>query len=90
MSKENHFFIKDVSNRLPTELLPKNASWSALLSAITQLKTERNNALERVADMQEIVEAVAHIGVDFGYGKFELSDEHINKARELIATGAAE
>lgn len=34
---------------------------------------------------KEIVEAVAHIGVDFGYGAFVLSQEHINKARELLA-----
>lgn len=34
---------------------------------------------------REIVEAVAHIGVDFGYGNFSLSQEHIEKARELLA-----
>lgn len=34
---------------------------------------------------REIVEAVAHIGVDFGYGNFALSQEHIEKARELLA-----
>ncbi len=34
-------------------------------------------------DMFEIVKAVAHIGIDFGYGKFELQDEHIAKAREI-------
>lgn len=40
---------------------------------------------ELVADgFREIVEAVAHIGVDFGYGKFDLSQEHIEKARALL------
>lgn len=33
---------------------------------------------------REIVEAVAHIGVDFGYGNFDLSQEHIEKARALL------
>lgn len=41
------------------------------------------NALE---DCKKLVEAVAHIGVDFGYGKFELDDEHVSKARELLET----
>lgn len=35
---------------------------------------------------REIVEAVAHIGVDFGYGNFTLSQEHTEKARELLAS----
>lgn len=34
---------------------------------------------------KEIVESVAHIGVDFGYGVFVLSQEDISKARELLA-----
>lgn len=42
---DKHFWVKDICNRLPTELLPKTPSWSALLSAVTQLKTERNNAI---------------------------------------------
>jgi len=45
-------------------------------------------ALEGYADrayaLEQIVEAVAHIGVDFGYGRFELSKDDIKKARELI------
>lgn len=39
---------------------------------------------EYITELTEIVKAVAHIGVDFGYGKFELDDEHIAKARKLI------
>ena len=34
--------------------------------------------------LYKIVEAVAHIGVDFGYGAFELSEEHIKEARDII------
>jgi len=36
---------KQLANRLPTELLPEIESCSALLTAVTQLKTERNNAM---------------------------------------------
>jgi len=36
---------KQLANRLPTELLPKIKSCAALLTAVTQLKTERNNAI---------------------------------------------
>lgn len=37
-----------------------------------------------ISELTEIAKAVAHIGVDFGYGKFELNEYHIAKARELI------
>jgi len=36
---------KQLANRLPTELLPEIEICSALLTAVTQLKTERNNAM---------------------------------------------
>ena len=34
-------------------------------------------------EAMEIVKAVAHIGIDWGYGKFELTSDHIDKARSL-------
>ena len=37
--------LKKICNRLPIELIPKNPLESNVLSAISQLKTERNNAL---------------------------------------------
>jgi len=42
---------------------------------------------ERARELEEIVKAVAHIGVDWGYGKFELNQEHIDKARKLYEGG---
>ena len=39
---------------------------------------------ERAAEMEEIIKAVAHIGIDFGHGKFELQPEHIDKARAIF------
>lgn len=35
-------------------------------------------------DLYEIVNAVSHIGVDFGYGEFQLNNDHIEKARALV------
>ena len=31
----------------------------------------------------QLLEAVAHIGVDFGYGPYEIEEEHINLARRI-------
>ena len=39
---------------------------------------------ERIAELEEIVKAVAHMGVDFGYGKYELEAGKIDDARTLM------
>lgn len=31
----------------------------------------------------ELIKAVAHIGIDFGYGKYELEPQHIDMARKI-------
>jgi predicted adenine nucleotide alpha hydrolase (AANH) superfamily ATPase len=40
--------------------------------------------MEENETAKEIIKAVAHIGIDFGYGKYELEDKWIDKARELL------
>lgn len=42
---------------------------------------------ERAAELEEIVKAVAHVGVDFGYGKYEIQPEVIDKARAIYERG---
>lgn len=46
-------------------------------------------ALEGYAELAEELEAivnhVAHVGVDFGYGKVEITDEHIEQARNILS-----
>lgn len=42
---------------------------------------------ERAAELEEFVKAIAHIGIDWGYGKFELTTEHIDKARAFYERG---
>lgn len=49
---DDHFFVTDIANRLPSELLPKKQTWSAMLSSVTKLKTERNNALCALAEFE--------------------------------------
>jgi len=39
---------------------------------------------EIAKQLEDLVEAVAHIGVDWGYGVFELTPEHIEKARTIL------
>ena len=41
----------------------------------------------RVAELEEVVKAVAYIGVDFGYGKYELEAGKIDDARTLMEQG---
>lgn len=38
----------------------------------------------RVKELEEVVNAVAHIGVDFGFGRYELEDSKIDDARKLM------
>ena len=58
---------------------------------LTELLLERNTRLladiARIAELEEIVKAVAHIGVDFGYGKYELEAGKIDDARTLMEQG---
>jgi len=58
---------------------------------IDKVVTDNSKVIEalqnRVAELEEIVKAVAHIGVDFGYGKYELEAGKIDDARTLMEQG---
>ena len=63
----------------------------AYSSRIKELEGEndrlRGDAAEAegvIRELYEIVDAVAYVGVDFGFGKFELDSSHVDKARNLI------
>ena len=51
-------------------------------SAVWEAECYKHRA--EIAELEAIVKAVAHIGIDFGYGKFELDGIHIKNARELL------
>jgi hypothetical protein len=39
---------------------------------------------ERAAELEELVEAIANTGNDFGFGKFEIDQSHVEKARAIL------
>jgi molybdate-binding protein len=39
---------------------------------------------EQAKQLEEIVEAVAHVGIDTGYGVYEIQPEDIERARKLL------
>ena len=43
---------------------------------------------EKMAEMAVVIEAVAHIGVDWGYGKYTMlpTDAMVGKAKSLLDT----
>ena len=57
-----------------------------LMRAWCKLRDQKS----RIKELEEIVKAVAHIGIDFGYGKFELDQTHIDKARKLYEAADSE
>lgn len=42
------------------------------------------NIISNIPEMMELVKAVAHIGLDWGYGEFKLTDDHIKKSKSII------
>ena len=58
---------------------------------ITKIKAENRAFKKRIAELEkdlkearEICDAVAHVGVDFGYGVYTLEDSIIHRARLLL------
>jgi len=55
-----------------------------LLRKLDEAEADRDALQARVDAADPIIEAVAHIGVDFGYGTYELEEKHIHASRVLI------
>lgn len=66
---DSHFWVSDVVKRLPIELLPKVPSWSSLLTAITQLKTERNNAIAEAERLKDAIKETIEENLDLADGE---------------------
>lgn len=43
-----------------------------------------NGYAEKIKEMEDLVECVAHIGVDFGFGVYSVPQEKIDQARKII------
>ena len=58
---------------------------------VARLKTAELDAeQDMILAPKDLINAVAHCGVNFGYGNFEISCEHIQEARDLILRDAWE
>jgi len=56
---------------------------------IQQLRNEGNDDLaDYIEGLESVCEAVANIGVDFGYGPFQLGQDNTEEAREILSRGA--
>mgnify|MGYP003652290019 CR=1 FL=1 len=64
---------------------------SVKLSAreVNGLCKELTDNEKRIAELEQIVLSVGHIGVDFGYGVYEIDQATIDKARQLTNKGGA-
>ena len=69
--------------------MPDQVFEETVLPVIVLLQEEVERLRESNAESMEIVKAVAHIGLDWGYGPFELSDEHIADARRIYEAAEA-
>ena len=48
------------------------------------LEAENERLTKQLSERDEIIKAVAHIGIDFGYGKYELEEKFIDMARAAL------
>ena len=49
-----------------------------------EMSAEIEELQKENAELKKIVRAVAYIGIDFGYGEYEIEQVHIDNARELL------
>lgn len=66
--------------------LKEHESLGGMLLSDVKDKNSRSREMkeDKILVPADLVEAVAHIGVDFGFGEYELEQKHINEARKLI------
>jgi len=75
---------------LESENLNYRAQVTYLTTGLSVADSTLANYKTEIDSLKEIVTAVAHVGVDFGYGNFVLSDEDIKKARYLLSANLEE
>lgn len=89
--KDEHFWIDDVINRLPSGLIPESKDWSSVLSALTKLKTERNNAIAERNELAAQVERLreesrrAEAVIESHVADPDITDEMANAYYEYMA-----
>ena len=73
--------IKELNRELEIQ---KSATRDAILK-IVKLEAENKVILEAMDKTIELLNAVGHIGIDFGHGEYQLSVEQIKQAQELYS-----
>ena len=82
---EDRLFRTDIySNHLDRMTREGLHSKSDIAMELAFRDAQIKELLEQVKRYQDIVKSVAHIGVDFGYGKYEVEDKYIEQAREYF------
>jgi hypothetical protein len=84
--------IKDIISRNTRKNSYTKKTWAEFdENQLSQLNVEGDTMFIRIAELEEIAKAVAHIGIDFGYGVYEIETKHIESARQyFLAKGGAE
>ncbi|MEQ9444718.1 MAG: hypothetical protein RJS98_04075 [Rhodospirillaceae bacterium] len=55
-----------------------------LLIECRDVLIENQSLTSRIEGLEEIAKAVAHVGIDIGYGVYELEPETVDKARKYF------
>jgi hypothetical protein len=68
-----------------TSSIEMNSRLAVAFAKRLDAKDKRIAELEKELEEAKVIcDAVAHIGVDFGYGAYELEDDFIRKARLIL------
>jgi hypothetical protein len=51
---------------------------------VSHTRGDINMMKRSIVGLEAIVKAVAHIGIDFGYGVYEIETKHIESARQYF------
>jgi hypothetical protein len=71
---------------LETQIAELKKESDQILNSALDSESNCCDLKERNAELEVIVKAVAHIGVDFGYGVYEIENKHIEDARQYFLT----
>ena len=78
--RKNDALVDDLTEQLANMTIERNGHKANAREAVIA----RDNLTKQLAERDEIIKAVAHIGIDFGYGKYELEEKFIDMARAAL------
>jgi hypothetical protein len=73
--------------KIPSSRLKQSFTKNAIINEYAHLYNRASEEIKQLKkeneSMMDIVKAVAHIGIDWGYGAYELEEEKITAARAI-------